>query len=119
MRTWNPVCRETLSFLEQTVLKDYSDFMGVAEKYTQDASNFEANMKTIGNEVDTLLNAIVEIADSVNNITLTVGEAADNISSIAQKTEDVSQLVEGNAELVETNSENVVKLKNIVEMFKN
>ena len=111
--------QETLSFLEQTVLKDYSDFMGVAEKYTQDASNFEANMKTIGNEVDTLLNAIVEIADSVNNITLTVGEAADNISSIAQKTEDVSQLVEGNAELVETNSENVVKLKNIVEMFKN
>lgn len=111
--------QETISFLEETVLKDYSDFMGVAEKYTQDASNFEENMKEIGNEVDTLLSAIVEIADSVNNITRVVAEAADNISSIAQKTEDVSHLVEGNAELVETNSENVVKLKNIVEMFKN
>ncbi len=111
--------QETISFLEETVLKDYSDFMGVAEKYTQDASDFEANMKEIGNEVDTLLSAIVEIADSVNNITQVVAEAADNISSIAQKTEDVSQLVEGNAELVETNSENVVKLKNIVDMFQN
>ena len=111
--------QETISFLEETVLKDYSDFMGVAEKYTQDASDFETNMKEIGNEVDTLLSAIVEIADSVNNITRVVAEAADNISSIAQKTEDVSHLVEGNAELVETNSENVVKLKNIVEMFKN
>ncbi len=111
--------QETLSFLEETVLKDYSDFMGVAEKYTQDASDFEENMKSIGSEVETLLSAIVEIAESVNNITQTVAEAADNISSIAQKTEDVSQLVEGNAELVETNSENVVKLKNIVEMFKN
>ena len=111
--------QETVSFLEETVLRDYSDFMGVAEKYTQDASDFEENMKTIGNEVDTLLNAIVEIAESVSNITQTVAEAADNISSIAQKTEDVSQLVEGNAELVETNAENVVKLKNIVEMFKN
>ena len=111
--------QETISFLEETVLKDYSDFMGVAEKYTQDASNFEENMKEIGNEVDTLLAAIVEIAESVNNITQVVAEAADNISSIAQKTEDVSHLVEGNAELVETNSENVVKLKNIVEMFKN
>ncbi|MDE7247591.1 MAG: methyl-accepting chemotaxis protein [Lachnospiraceae bacterium] len=111
--------QETVSFLEETVLRDYSDFMGVAEKYTQDASDFEENMKAIGNEVDTLLNAIVEIAESVSNITQTVAEAADNISSIAQKTEDVSQLVEGNAELVETNSENVVKLKNIVEMFKN
>lgn len=111
--------QETISFLEETVLKDYSDFMGVAEKYTQDASNFEENMKEIGNEVDTLLSAIVEIAESVNNITQTVAEAADNISSIAQKTEDVSHLVEGNAELVETNSENVIKLKNIVEMFKN
>lgn len=111
--------QEILSFLEETVLKDYSDFMGVAEKYTQDASDFEENMKAIGVEVETLLSAIVEIADSVNNITVTVSEAANNISSIAQKTQDVSQLVEGNAELMETNSENVVKLKNIVDMFHN
>lgn len=111
--------QETLSFLEETVLKDYSDFMGVAEKYTEDASNFEENMKAIGEEVDTLLTAIVEIAESVGNITITVGEAADNITSIAQKTQDVSHLVEGNAELMETNSENVVKLKNIVDMFQN
>lgn len=111
--------QEILAFLEETVLKDYSDFMGVAEKYTQDASDFEENMKTIGVEVETLLSAIVEIADSVNNITVTVGEAANNISNIAQKTLDVSQLVEGNAELMDTNSENVVKLKNIVDMFHN
>lgn len=111
--------QEILTFLEDTVLKDYSDFMGVAEKYTQDASDFEENMKSIGVEVETLLSAIVEIADSVNSITMTVGEAADNISSIAQKTLDVSQLVEGNAQLMETNSENVVKLKNIVDMFHN
>ncbi len=39
--------------------------------------------------------------------------------AVAQKTLDVSQLVEGNAELMETNSENVVKLKNIVDMFHN
>lgn len=111
--------QETLSFLEETVLKDYSDFMGVAEKYTEDASNFEENMKAIGSEVDTLLAAIVEIAESVGNITLTVGESAENITSIAQKTLDVSRLVEGNAELMETNSKNVVKLKNIVDMFQN
>ncbi len=111
--------QETLSFLEETVLRDYSDFMGVAEKYTEDATNFEENMKAIGEEVDTLLAAIVEIAESVSNITVTVGEAANNISSIAQKTQDVSRLVEGNAELMETNSENVVKLKNIVDMFQN
>ena len=111
--------QEILSFLEGTVLKDYSDFMGVAEKYTQDASDFEENMKAIGVEVESLLSAIVEIAEYVNNITLIVAEAADNISSVAQKTQNVSQLVEGNAELMETNSENVVKLKNIVDMFHN
>lgn len=76
-------------------------------------------MKAIGVEVESLLSAIVEIAESVNNITLIVAEAADNISSVAQKTQNVSQLVEGNAELMETNSENVVKLKNIVDMFHN
>lgn len=46
--------QEILTFLEDTVLKDYSDFMGVAEKYTQDASDFEENMKSIGAEVETL-----------------------------------------------------------------
>mgnify|MGYP001118231054 FL=1 len=111
--------QEILSFLEGTVLKDYSDFMGVAEKYTQDASDFEKNMKAIGFEVETLLSAIVEIAESVDSITLIVVEAADNISSIAQKSQDVSNLVEGNSALMETNSENVVKLKNIVDMFHN
>lgn len=111
--------QEILSFLEGTVLKDYSDFMGVAEKYTQDASDFEENMKAIGVEVESLLSEIVEIAESVNSITLIVVEAAENISSVAQKTQNVSQLVEGNAELMETNSENVVKLKNIVDMFHN
>lgn len=111
--------QETLSFLEETVLKDYSDFMGVAEKYTQDAAGFEENMQTIGVEVDTLLSAIVEIAESIDSITEMVSEAASGISSIAQKMQDVSQLVEGNAELMETNSQNVVKLKNIVDMFHN
>jgi len=111
--------QEALSFLEETVLRDYNDFMGVAEKYTRDASDYEDNMQSIGNEVDTLLRAIVEIADSINGITQTIVEAADYIGGIAQKTEDVSQLVEGNAELVENNAENVVKLKNIVEMFQN
>lgn len=111
--------QETLSFLEETVLKDYSGFMDVAEKYTEDASGFEENMKAIGEEVDTLLAAIVEIADSVNSITTTIGEAAHNITSIAQKTQDVSRLVEGNVELMDTNAENVVKLRQIVDMFQN
>ncbi len=111
--------QETLSFLEETVLKDYSGFMDVAEKYTEDASGFEENMKAIGREVDTLLAAIVEIADSVSGITLTVGEAAQNITSIAQKTQDVSRLVEGNVELMDTNAENVIKLRQIVDMFQN
>lgn len=111
--------QEILSFLEGTVLKDYSDFMGVAEKYTQDASDYEKNMKAIGIEVETLLSAIVEIAESVDTITLIVIEAADNMGTVAQKSQDVSKLVEGNAALVETNSENVIKLKNIVDMFHN
>ena len=93
--------------------------MDVAKQYTEDASGFEDNMKTIGEEVDTLLAAIVEIADSVNAITLTVGDAAQNITRIAQKTQDVSNLVEGNVELMDANAENVVKLQKIVEMFRN
>ena len=103
--------KESTDFLEQTVLKDYEDFMGVADQYTKDATVFDDDMSAISGQINTLLSSIVEIADAMQGVSSTVSEAADGVTDIAQKTLEVSGIVQGNETLVDNNRENIVRLK--------
>ena len=109
--------KESTDFLEQTVLKDYEDFMGVADQYTKDATVFDDDMSAISGQINTLLSSIVEIADAMQGVSSTVSEAADGVTDIAQKTLDVSGIVQGNETLVDNNRENIVRLNSVIEMF--
>ena len=109
--------KESTDFLEQTVLKDYEDFMGVADQYTKDATVFDDDMSAISGQINTLLSSIVEIADAMQGVSRTVSEAADGVTDIAQKTLEVSGIVQGNETLVDNNRENIVRLNSVIEMF--
>ena len=109
--------KESTDFLEQTVLKDYEDFMGVADQYTKDATVFDDDMSAISGQINTLLSSIVEIADAIQGVSSTVSEAADGVTDIAQKTLEVSGIVQGNETLVDNNRENIVRLNSVIEMF--
>ena len=109
--------KESTDFLEQTVLKDYEDFMGVADQYTKDATVFDDDMSAISGQINTLLSSIVEIADAMQGVSSTVSEAADGVTDIAQKTLEVSGIVQGNKTLVDNNRENIVRLNSVIEMF--
>lgn len=110
--------KESTDFLEETVLKDYGKFMDVADQYTQDATGFENDMTAISKEVETLLTSIVNIADAVDGVSSTVMEASNGVTDIAQKTQEVAGLVQGNSGLVESNQDNIVRLRGIIEMFR-
>lgn len=109
--------KESTDFLEQTVLKDYEDFMGVADQYTKDATVFDDDMSAISGQINTLLSSIVEIADAMQGVSSTVSEAADGVTDIAQKTLEVSGIVQGNETLADNNRENIVRLNSVIEMF--
>ena len=109
--------KESTDFLEQTVLKDYEDFMGVADQYTKDATVFDDDMSAISGQINTLLSSIVEIAVAMQGVSSTVSEAADGVTDIAQKTLEVSGIVQGNETLVDNNRENIVRLNSVIEMF--
>lgn len=109
--------KESTDFLEQTVLKDYEDFMGVADQYTKDATVFDDDMSAISEQIKTLLTSIVEIADAMQGVSSTVSEAADGVTDIAQKTLEVSGIVQGNETLVDNNHENIERLNRVIEMF--
>ena len=109
--------QESMDFLENTVLKDYEEFMVVANQYNDDAVTFDTDMTVISDQINTLLDAIVNIAEAVESVNTTIDEAANGVTDIAQKTLDVAGEVEGNSSLVENNRQNMVRLKNIIEMF--
>lgn len=108
---------ESMSFLEETVLKDYGDFMEVAEQYSVDAAGVEENMGDINQQIETLLTAIVEMADAVERVSHTTLEAAEGITEIAGKTQEMSGVVGSNSDLIEHNQQNIEKLKEIVATF--
>lgn len=108
---------ESMNFLEETVLKDYGDFMQVAEQYSVDAADVEENMGDINSQIETLLNAIVDMADAVARVSETIMEAAEGITEIAGKTQEMSGVVGTNSDLIEHNQDNIEKLKEIVAAF--
>lgn len=108
---------ESMEFLEDTVLRDYGDFMEVAEQYSIDAAGVEDNMGDINSQIETLLNAIVDMADAVERVSHTTMEAAEGITEIAGKTQEMSGVVGTNSDLIEHNQQNIEKLKEIVASF--
>ncbi len=108
---------ESMNFLEETVLKDYGDFMEVAEQYTVDAAGVEENMGDINSQIETLLTAIVNIADAVEHVSQTTMEAAEGITEIAGKTQEMAGVVGTNSDLIEHNQSHIEKLKEIVARF--
>ena len=109
--------QDSIEFLEETVLKDYEEFMSVANQYNEDADGFDKDMTVISEQINTLLSSIMNITEAVDSVSSTIDEAASGVTSIAQKTLDVAGIVEGNTGLVENNRQNMVRLKNIIEMF--
>lgn len=109
--------QESTDFLEENVLTDYQKFTSVAEGYTDDAAIFEEGMTEISGQIDTLQDAIADIAQAVDGVSRTVGETAQGITDIAQKTQEMFHVVQLNNDLVENSGENISKLQEIVDMF--
>lgn len=80
---------ETNSFLEETVLTDYSEFEKVGDQYQSDADNFKASMENIRVGIDELNTAIDRIVTAVSGISTTIGDAAGGVQDIAGKTTDI------------------------------
>lgn len=112
------VCmQESVAFLEETVLQDYEAFLKVANQYNDDASIFNNDMVAINEQINTLLEAVVEIAGAVDSVSVIIGESADGVNNIAEKTSEITDAVENSNSLIANNKEDMIRLKKIIDMF--
>ncbi len=81
--------RESISFLETTVLEDYDNFAKVSVQYQDDADGFKNTMDTIKSSIVTFNEKLGQVMDSIGQISSTMNEAADGISDITGKTSEM------------------------------
>ena len=105
------------SFLEETVLVDYNEFLQVSKQYAQDAGDFEASMKEISDSILSLGSAIKEITEAMEGISRMNEESAEGISVIASKTGVIVQKMADEEDLVSINRDKAQRLGEIVENF--
>lgn len=109
--------QHTMEFLEETVLGDYQKLMAVGEKYSEDASAYEAGMTRINKEINVLAEAVSDIYHSMNQLNQTVNESAVGVSDIADKTMTVVQKVGRTEEFMEDSRKSTDDLNYIVQEF--
>ena len=106
-----------MSFLEETVVADYSSFGQVGERYEKDAESFAESMQHIYCEISELNRKIVEIVDAMNGVNRTITESAGGVNTIAQKSGDaVKKTLEGYEHLRESET-SLNHLKELIERF--
>ncbi len=110
--------KDSTSFLEEVVIKDYEQFVDISEQYNKDSDMVKDCMQNVEKSIFTLTESIASIADAIDGINSTIDESTQGISDIAGKTTDVVSQTAQNVELVETCIKSTGLLENITEKFR-
>ena len=109
---------QMISFMEETVMSDYANFIKVSSEYSADAQGFSDSMRTINASIKDLEESINDITNSVQGINSTVNEVTISINDIAGKATDMVGYANDTGERAEDNAKFAEELKNIVNRFK-
>lgn len=108
---------ETMTFLEDTILKDYDGFNQIGDRYRQDAELFKTTMEDISRDMDNLNGSIEQIAGNLMDIQETVNGTSEGVTDVANKTTDVVSATSDNQELTKDTVARVDDLRRIVKRF--
>ncbi len=109
---------QMISFMEETVMADYENFIKVSTEYSADARSFSDSMKTINISIADLEESIRDITNSVQGINSTVNEVTISINDIAAKATDMVGYANDTGEKAEDNAKFARELDEIVKKFK-
>lgn len=109
---------QMISFMEETVMNDYANFIKVSSEYSADAQDFSDSMKTINLSIADLEESIRDITNSVQGINRTVNEVTTSINDIANKATDMVGYANDTGEKAEDNAKFAQELNEIVNKFK-
>ncbi|MCM1192194.1 MAG: methyl-accepting chemotaxis protein [Butyrivibrio sp.] len=110
--------RQMISFMEETVIADYENFIRVSEEYSSDAKDFSGSMQNINSSIAELEESIADITKSIQDINSTVNEATVSINEVANKATDMVGYANDTGDKAEENTKCAIQLEEIVRKFK-
>jgi len=72
-----------LKFIEESVLRDYDDFVGVAEKYENDADSMDTLLKGFSQYATEISETMAVMTRGLGDISVAVGESAEGVTNAA------------------------------------
>lgn len=107
-----------LTFIDQSVLKDYEKLSKISEQYNEDAAYVNKLMADFESAAEHLETAVTSISSAMNEVALTINEGSKGVQDIAEKTADVVESTISESKLAEENALGAKELLELVERFK-
>lgn len=111
---------QMIAFINENIMKELENFVGVADQYHADADNMGQVMDKFHEGAMRLEETMTEITHGIEDITHSVTESAQGVTSAAESTEsfvmaqaNIQEEVESNRQIANNLSGEVKKFKNI------
>lgn len=102
---------KSLSFIDETVIKDYQKMVDIGEQYYQDAESIQNLVETIDISISKLADTVETISISIDEISIANTEGASGIADIAKNTSEVLESANTISEVMSSVKDSTQKLK--------
>ncbi len=109
---------QILDFIDNKVIKDYQELVGVGEKYSEDAAFVDALITDFSATAQELTASIQDIMKAIEEVTITVNDGAKGTEDIAQKTILIVEEISKVKDQMQISKNNALKLQELVKKVK-
>lgn len=87
--------QQMLKFVDENVIKDYDDFVDVANQYQADADSMNDILSTFAEKADGIEMTMQTMNTGLNDISVTVDESARGVASVAESAVSLVEAISG------------------------
>ena len=110
---------DMLKFIDEKVMKDYDDFVGVAGQYEKDADDINEILSNVAANTNEISSTMQAMNTGIGDISVAVDENAKGVTSVAENAVSLVEAFTNIQKETESNQEISSKLTNEVNRFKN
>ena len=107
-----------LKFIDEKVMKDYDDFVGVAGQYEKDADDINEILSNVAANTNEISSTMQAMNTGIGDISVAIDENAKGVTSVAENAVSLVEAFTNIQKETESNQEISSKLTNEVNRFK-
>lgn len=106
-----------LAFIHEDVMEDYGAFVGIGEKYSEDAASVAQILQDVEQVTAYLKDSVNGISEAMQGISRSVEESTNGVQSVAEDTSRLVDTIDAIQGQTDTNQQSVEQLNHSIDMF--